>query len=105
MPIKKFINLNDYTLLKDSGKEIINFYPEAAILKQKVEKITDTLYITFEINKDPKAKVSIMYVTLINSDNEELYKSYSIYLKEVSLYKYVILNSMNDIDDAEIMTS
>ena len=105
MPIKKFINLNDYTLLKDSGKEIINFYPEAAILKQKVEKITDTLYITFEINKDPKAKVSIMYVTLINSDNEELYKSYSIYLKEVSLYKYVILNSMNDIADAEIMPS
>ncbi len=105
MPIRKYINLNDYTLLKDSGKEIINFFPEAAILKQKVEKTTDTLYINFDITKDPKTKVNIMFVTLISSDNEELYKSYSIYLKEVSLYKYIILNSMNDYDDAEIMPS
>ena len=88
MPIKKYINLNDYTLLKDSGIETIKFYPEAAILKQRVEKTKDTLYIDFEIEKDPKSKVNIMYVTLISSDNEELYKSYSIYLKEVSLYNF-----------------
>ena len=105
MPIKKYINLNDYTLLKDSGIETIKFYPEAAILKQRVEKTKDTLYIDFEIEKDPKSKVNIMYVTLISSDNEELYKSYSIYLKEVSLYKYIILDSINDYADAEVMPS
>ncbi len=105
MTLKKYINLNDYTLLKDSANETIRFYPEAAILKQKVDKVDDTLYIEFNIVKDPKTKVNIMYVTLINSDNEELYKSYSIYLKEISLYKYVILNSINDYADAEIMPS
>ena len=105
MPIKKYINLNDYTLLKDSGIETIKFYPEAAILKQRVEKTKDTLYIDFEIEKDPKSKVNIMYVTLISSDNEELYKSYSIYLKEVSLYKYIILDSINDYEDADVMPS
>ena len=105
MPIKKYINLNDYTLLKDSAHETINFYPEAAILKQKVEKTKDTLYINFLIEKDSKTKVNLMYVTLISSDNEELYKSYSIYIKEVSLYKYIILNSINDYADAEIMPS
>jgi len=105
MPIKKYINLNDYTLLKDSAHETINFYPEAAILKQKVEKTKDTLYINFSIEKDSKTKVNLMYVTLISSDNEELYKSYSIYIKEVSLYKYIILNSINDYADAEIMPS
>ena len=105
MPIRKYINLNDYTLLKDSAKETINFFPESAILKQKVEKTKDTLYINFEIEKDPKTKVNIMYVTLISSDNEELYKSYSIYLKEISLYKYIILDSINDYADAEVMPS
>ena len=105
MTMKKYINLNDYTLLKDSANEVIRFYPEAAILKQVVDYQTDTLYIEFNIEKDPKTKVNIMYVSLINSDNEELYKSYSIYLKEVSLYKYVILNSINDYADAEIMPS
>lgn len=105
MPVRKYINLNDYTLLKDSANTIINFYPETAILKQKVAKTKDTLHINFDIEKDLKSKASIMYVTLISSEDEELYKSYSIYLKETSLYKYIILNSINDYEDAEILPS
>jgi len=105
MAIRKYINLNDYTLLADSSKETIYFYPEASILRQKVEKITDTLYIRFDLEKQNSEGLYTMFVTLINRDNEEVYKSYSIDLKETSLYKYIMLDSINDFADADIMPS
>ncbi len=101
----KYINLNDYTLLEDSSKGTIYFYPESSIINQKVQSTQDTLRIKFDIFKEDPNEFYTMYVSLINSENEELYQSYSIYLKEISLYKYVILNSVNDFKDAELLPS
>ena len=105
MAIRKLINLNDYTLLEDSAKETIYFYPEASILRQKVEQTTDTLYIRFDLEKQNAEGLYTMFATLINSDGEEIYKSYSINLKEASLYKYIMLDSTNDFADADILPS
>jgi len=105
MAIRKYINLNDYTLLEDSAKETIYFYPEASILRQKVEQTKDTLYIRFDLEQENTEGLYTMFVTLVNSENEEIYKSYSIYLKETSLYKYILLDSINDFNDADIMPS
>lgn len=103
MPVRKYINLNDYTLLEDSSKGSILFYPESAILKQKVENTKDTLYIKFEFERGELKDLYTMYVSLISSKNEQIFKAYSIYLKEIALYKYIILDSINDFKDAEVL--
>lgn len=96
--------LNDYTLLEKDEKTLIRFYPIQAMNNTVIEN-PKKIHILFEITKQSIEKAYTMYVYLINTKKEKEYSSYSINLKEIGKYKYIILDSVNDFEDAEVLPS
>ena len=96
--------LNDYTLLERQENLLIRFYPIQAMNGITIED-PKKLHVLFEIKKENKEKAYTMYVYLINSKKEKEYSSYSIYLKEIDKYKYIIVDNINDFDNAEVLPS
>ncbi len=97
------IKLNKYTLLETGTPDKIHFYIEASMLDKEINKKENDLHITFEITKEKEDKLYDMHIFLINKNREIVYRSYSVYLKEIDKYNYAILDSRNDITHAEVM--
>ena len=97
-------NLNKYTLIeRDSKEDRIIFYPEFAINGVEVKRPLDTLRVKFVITKGSEPELYLMHVSLVNKGDIELYNSYSIYLKQTDEYKYILLKTLNDFDNADIL--
>ncbi len=97
-------NLNKYTLIeRDSKEDRIIFYPEFAINGVEIKRPLDTLRVKFVITKGNDPQLYVMHVSLVNKGDIELYNSYSIYLKQTNEYKYILLKTLNDFDNADIL--
>lgn len=95
-------NLNSYTLLEVSQIDRIYFYPEYAISNTFIKRKKDELCVLFEIEKEKYSPLFKMSTTLIN-DGKTLFKCYSLYLKRIEPYKYVVINNKNEYLHAEIL--
>lgn len=100
--MSKITNLNNYTLLEQSIIDKIYFYPESAISNTKIKRKNDNLCVLFAIEKEKYTPLFKMNTTLIN-DGKIIYECYSLYLKRLEPYKYVVLNNKNDYLHAEIL--
>ena len=94
--------LNDYTLLEKEENTLIRFYPIQAMNNTTIDD-PKKMHVLFEIEAGEQEHEYKMYAHLVNPKKERLYSSYSISLKEVGKYKYVILDNINDFADAEIL--
>lgn len=96
--------LNDYTLLEKGENLLIRFYPIQAMNNVTIEDPKKT-HVLFEIEPGNKEKAYTMYVYLINSKKEKEFSSYSMNLKEVGKYKYILVEHGEDFENAEVLPS
>ncbi len=94
--------LNDYTLLEKDENTLIRFYPIQAMNNTTIED-PKKIHVLFEIQKEQLEQEYKMYVYLVNQKKERIFSSYSMHLKEIGKYKYVIIDNINDFADAEIL--
>ena len=104
MSNQKSYNLNKYTIIEKGNIDKIHFYIESAMLDKDIKK-NNSLHVTFEIKKEKEDKVYDMHIFLINKNRETVYRSYSIYLKQIDENYYAILKNKSDIKHAEILPS
>ena len=89
---KQISNINKYTLI-EIGKKVnrIYFYPEQALLKERVRTKKKQATILFELYKEKEDGIYLFYVNLLDREGNNLFRSYSLYLEEIEKYKYIIL--------------
>lgn len=100
--MSSIINLNKYTLLEASNIEKIYFYPEYAISNTTIKRKQEKLCVIFEIEEEKYTPLYKMNTYLIN-DGKKIFESYTIYLKKIDPYKYVVVNNKKDYLHAEIL--
>ncbi len=100
----KISNINDYTLI-ETGDVVSNiyFYPHYAMIKEKVRSKKNQICLLFEIHKERESHLYTLYTYLLNKEGEKIFHSYSLYLKEIDKYKYILLKSKNDANHAEVI--
>ncbi|MBR4694428.1 MAG: hypothetical protein IKP07_06395 [Bacilli bacterium] len=101
MSIKNIVQLNKYTFAEKGTPDKIYYYIEAAMFEKEIKK--NSLKVVFEITKEKIEKLYDMHILLVNKRKETVYRSYSVFLKEIDEYNYAILNGRNEITHAEIM--
>lgn len=102
MSISRTYNLNKYTTVEKGKVDKINFYLQAAMLEKDTYKKNNSLHVTFELKKEKEDKLYDMHIFLIKN-KDILYRSYSLYLKEIDEYYYAILKNKSDIKHAEVL--
>ncbi len=102
MSISKTYNLNKYTTVEKGKVDKINFYLQAAMLEKDTYRKNNSLHVTFELKKEKEDKLYDMHIFLIKN-KDILYRSYSLYLKEIDEYYYAILKNKSDIKHAEVL--
>lgn len=100
----KISNINDYTLI-EKGDVVNNiyFYPHFAMIKQKIRSKKNQFCILFELRKEKEPFIYCLYAYLLDKEGNKVFYSYSLYLKEIEKYKYIILNSKNDANHADVI--
>lgn len=101
---RNLTNINDYTLIeqKDITTEIY-FYPQYALTNQKIKSKKEQLCVLFELKKEKEKGVYQLRTYLLDKEGHKIFQSYSLYLKELAQYKYVLLKSKNDHQHADII--
>lgn len=100
----KISNINDYTLIEKG--DIVNniyFYPHFAMIKQKIRSKKSQFCVLFELRKEKEPFIYCLYAYLLDKEGNKVFYSYSQYLKEIEKYKYIVLNSKNDANHAEVI--
>lgn len=100
----KISNINDYTLI-EKGDVVNNiyFYPHFAMIKQKIRSKKNQFCILFELRKEKEPFIYCLYAYLLDKEGNKVFYSYSLYLKEIEKYKYIVLNSKNDANHADVI--
>ena len=98
----KVSNINDYTLI-ERGDLVNNiyFYPNSAINKQKIRSKKNQICVLFELRKEKEPLLYCLYTYLLDKEGRKVFHSYSLYLKEIERFKYVLLRNKNDANHAE----
>lgn len=104
MSSKNLTNINDYTLI-EIGDLISNiyFYPGCALNNQKIRGKKEQLCVLFELKREKEPQIFCMHTYLLDKEGYKVFMSYSIYLKEISPYRFVVLNNKADARHAEII--
>lgn len=100
----KISNINDYTLI-EKGDIVSNiyFYPHFAMLKQKIKSKKNQICVLFELRKEKEPYIYCLYTYLLDKEGNKIFYSYSIYLKEIEKYKYILLANKNDANHADVI--
>lgn len=101
---QRISNINDYTLIEkgDLVSEIY-FYPQCALTNQKIRSKKDQLCVLFELKNEKEPGLYLLHTYLLDKEGKKIFQAYSLYLKELEQYKYVILKSKNDHYHADII--
>ena len=84
-------SINNYTLFETGEPIKYYFYPQYALIEEKVLKKLNEFHILFELEKENTEKLYKLYVHIINSEGEKTYSTYSTYAKKIQKGKYAIL--------------
>ena len=100
----KISNINDYTLIeKGSVVNNIYFYPHYAMIKQKKRSKKNQICVLFELRREKEPHIYCLYTYLLDKEGNKVFYAYSLYLKEIERYKYIIINNKNDANHADVI--
>ena len=100
----KISNINDYTLIeKGSVVNNIYFYPHYAMIKQKIRSKKNQICVLFELRREKEPHIYCLYTYLLDKEGNKVFYAYSLYLKEIERYKYIIINNKNDANHADVI--
>lgn len=102
--MSRILNINNYTLI-EPGDIVSNiyFYPSYAMTNQVIRSKKRQICVLFELRKEKEASLYSMYTYLLDKEGNKVFHAYSLYLREIEKYKYVILKSKNDANHADVI--